>query len=819
MKELFLEALELVPLEREAFLVGACEDEDMQTAVRALLQASGEADQLFKPIERWVAAAPKGGDDLIGRRVGAYQLDQFLGRGGMGTVYRAQRADGHFEQRVAVKLLSFGAMTPEMHRRFLAEREILARLEHPNVGRLFDGGVTEDGTPYFVMEYVEGASIDVYCDEGTLDIAARVRLFLQVCEAVAHAHANGVVHRDLKPANILIADGQAKLLDFGIAKLLDGDGLQTATGHSPMTPAYASPEQLRSETVTEATDVYSLGVVLHELLTGLSPYESEPTSGVAILKAICEDPVRAPSTRLRTTTLAGEDAGLGDIARSRKMTTGALARRMRGDLDTILLKTLRKEPDRRYASVEALAEDLRRHLDGYPVLARRESHLYRSSRFVRRHRAVSVAAAIAALLASTALWLFLTREGQERRFDEERDRSDDLLGRLIQMYDAADPAAAAGATVASRKLLDQAVEPLRSDPPEDPATRATLLFAAGRVYRRIGLPGEARPLLTQSLDLRRELHEAPDDALAEVLFELGTAAAQSGSPEEAVGLLEQVLTMERALHGDDFLHVAQARYALGTSLHDAGRGGAAEHFTEAVRIYRMRAAEPTAEYADALIALGDWLAVKQDVAGSIEAYEEAHSIFLELHGDEHPTVARALGGLGLLYYNDDREEEGTELLREAVRLYRRAYDPEGHPQLASTLQNLGAVLVALGNREGLEHMRAAFDMTHRLPDTSETSRRFITQALVTRLRSFGEIDQAIEVYEQLIANANPQNNDDPLARTEPMRSLATLLQEEGQTQRAVELMTEILSTYEAALPPDDPRTITLRKELEVARSE
>ena len=817
-KEIFLAVVELSPEERAAFLTRECEDNAMRADVRKLLEASGEAEDYFDAIEDQLTTVTQTEGDLTGRRVGAYRLERFLGRGGMGTVYRADRADGQFEQRVAIKLLSIGAMNPVTHERFLAEREILAKLEHPNVGRLFDGGVSDDGTPYFVMEYIDGPPLDAYCDAEALDVAGRVRIFLQVCDAVAHAHANGVVHRDLKPANILVTGGQVKLLDFGIAKLVDGAGVQTATGQSPMTPAYASPEQLRGETVTPRTDVYALGVLLHELLTGLSPYEAEPDSGIAMLRAICVVPVRTPSTRLRKTSIPGEGSDLGAIARARQTSTAALARRLRGDLDTILLMALRKEPERRYPSVDALAADLRLHLDGFAVHARRESGLYRASRFLRRNSGVAFAAAVALLLGGTALWQGLARQGQERRIAEARDRSDALQSQLTRLYDAADPAAAAGATVASRRLLDQAVAPLRADPPEDAATHAALLFAAGRVYRRLGLPTDGRPLLAEALELRRQLFDAPDEALAEVLFELGTTTVRSGATEGGIAELEEALEMERELHEDDHVHVAQAHYALGTTFHEAGRRGGQEHFAEAVRIYRAHASGPTDEHADSLLSLADWLAATGDLKGAVDACEEGLEIYSALYGDEHPSVARALNGLGMLYYNTDRRDESFDALRESVRLYRRAYGAEGHPALAAALQNSGSVLSAEGDREGIGQVREALDMYRRLPGTSVTTLRFSANTLVVSLRRFGDVGAAIEVYEGAVADFATRDVD-PLDRAANKNEFAGFLRREGRLERAVEVLMEVLDDYEAVLPADDARVTAARNAIEAALTE
>jgi Tol biopolymer transport system component len=375
LQDLFHAAAEREPESREAFLRQQTDDSALIDEVLALLGASDEPNGLVE-----VPA-------VIGRRVGAYRLVGVLGRGGMGTVYLATRDDEQFTKNVAVKLVRRGTDSEFVVARFRTERQILANLDHPNIAHLLDGGSTEDGVVYLVMELVDGAPIDVYCARHELDIEARLRLFLTVCDAVQYAHQRGVVHRDLKPGNILVSDaGQVKLLDFGIAKIVapdtfGGTAPRTATGILMMTPRYASPEQVRGEEVTAATDVYALGVNLYELLTGALPYPAEARSSHEIARAITDtDPTPASS---------------------------AAGRALRGDLDTILLTALQKSPARRYASAEAFADDIRRHLNGLPIRARRDAAGYRMAKFVRRHR--GLVGAVVALLAIVVAATFAVR--------------------------------------------------------------------------------------------------------------------------------------------------------------------------------------------------------------------------------------------------------------------------------------------------------------------------------------------------------------------------------------------------------------------------
>ncbi|HNC99766.1 MAG TPA: serine/threonine-protein kinase, partial [Myxococcota bacterium] len=315
---------------------------------------------------------------MAGRRIGPYRLTGELGEGGMGVVYLAERVDQAFEQKVAVKVLRRGLESTEMQARFRRERQILARLEHPNIARILDGGTTEDGVPWLGMELVDGEPIDQWCDQRRLSVDERLRLFQKVCAAVDYAHRNLVVHRDLKPSNILVTDaGEPKLLDFGIAKvLLEGSDLsETRSGPTAMTPRYASPEQVRGQSVTTASDVYTLGVILYELLTGQAPYTLKTAQPAELERVIGQELPAAVSVAVLR---AGSSTPTGE-------SPARLARRLRGDLDTILEKALAKEPERRYASVQQLQEDLDRHLGGLPVLARRDSRGYRLGRFVQRN--------------------------------------------------------------------------------------------------------------------------------------------------------------------------------------------------------------------------------------------------------------------------------------------------------------------------------------------------------------------------------------------------------------------------------------------------
>jgi serine/threonine protein kinase len=412
-RNLFEAALEREAPLRAPFLAEACQgDEPLRAEVGRLLSAhEKQAGLLDREAARPELLTGEAGK-MEGRRIGHYEILRELGRGGMGSVYLAVRTDHVYRKPVAFKVVRPEAGSPEVIERFRREREILASLDHPNIARLLDGGTTPEGLPYFVMDYVEGRPIDAYCDERQMNVAERLKLFRSVCAAVEYAHRRGVVHCDLKPGNVLVtAEGVPKLLDFGIAKLLKSEEGETAayvtrTGMRLMTPEYASPEQVRGEKVGTASDIYSLGVILYELLTGHRPYHMRSRLIHEVVRVICEEEPTRPSTAVTESEqrlTAGEDKPQlvtpQSVSRSRANTPQGLQRQLSGDPDNILLKALRKDPAQRYASAAALDEDLRRHLDGLPVLAQGESLTYRAGKFLQLHRgwAIATAALVAAL--------------------------------------------------------------------------------------------------------------------------------------------------------------------------------------------------------------------------------------------------------------------------------------------------------------------------------------------------------------------------------------------------------------------------------------
>jgi eukaryotic-like serine/threonine-protein kinase len=490
-------ALELEPAERGNFLDSACAGEGvMRSEVEALLQSHDE-DEAFLSVPAAIDATglvfSAGPRSYVGRRLGPYELLEQAGEGGMGAVYRAARADGLYSKQVAIKLIRSGLSTDFFSDRFRNERQILAALDHPNIARLLDGGVTEEGLPYVVLEYVDGIPIDDYCGRHSLSIADRLKLFRIVCSAVQYAHQNLVVHRDLKPGNILVTkDGVPKLLDFGIAKILDQEQEElgrdrTLTVMRIMTPDFASPEQVRGEAITTSSDIYSLGVILYVLLTGRRPYHASSTAPHEIIKAICDTDPEKPSTvvtRLEKPEKAVKSASGASAADGAEIELRGkkLRHALAGDLDTIILKALRKEPARRYATVEQFSEDVRRHLEHLPVIARKDTPGYLASRFIMRHKAGVAAAAVVALTLIAALVITI-REARlaQRRFNDVRSLANSLI---FDVHDSIKDLP--GSTPARKVIVDRALQYLNALAQES-SSDLGLQRELATAYSRVGL--------------------------------------------------------------------------------------------------------------------------------------------------------------------------------------------------------------------------------------------------------------------------------------------------------------------------------------------
>jgi len=698
------------PAEWTAVLDEVCEDDAVRAEAEAILTAEDEAEAFLEagagphfsallPDE----ALTENGDETIdpldpGQRLGAYRITDTIGQGGTSVVYRAERVDDQFAQTVAVKLLR-GVLDPKVLQRFRAERCILATLDHPNIAQILDGGTTDDGRPYFVMEHVDGRPIAEYCDEHQCSIEERVDLFRTVAETVQHAHWSLIIHRDLKPSNVLVRDdGTVKLLDFGIAKVLDADPNEplatpsTRTGRHLMTPEYAAPEQVRNEAITTATDIYALSVLLYELLAGRRPYALDEQSPYDVVRRVCETDPDRPSTAAST---ARDDASSPEaVAKARNTTPSQLRGDLQGDLDAVVLKALRKDPDARYDTAAALADDLEAYREGRPVQAHTGSWTYRLRKFVQRRRtAVASGALILLLLVGYAVTVTM----QANRIRAERNEAEAVTAFLVDLFEGSDSLQAMPSSRADSPtlgtLLDRGAERVHTDLEGQPAVQDRLMSVIGRVYTNTGNYREADSLLQTALRLRRTQGDVSSPKQAWTQQTLAYSHFRQGRYDEAERLYRNALDTYRRHDRVDLSRRASALNGLALVSDESGASENADSiYTEIIDLYRAeRDSVPGTYFHNRAISLEH----QNQFEEALEMHERALAAFRRQHGDAHPTVANAIARMAFTYQRAGHTDRADSLHQEALTM-RRELLPPTHPHLASSLVRYGWLLVQRG---------------------------------------------------------------------------------------------------------------------------
>ncbi len=740
-QEILHSALDRNAADRVSFLEEACADDP--ELLREVVSLIGALD----------GAGPVGAMEHSARMVpaiewiGPYRVLRPLGQGGMGTVYLAEREGAGFTQKVALKLLRAGFADPHLSDRLLGERRILARLEHPGIARLIDGGATPEGHPYFAMEYVEGLNLLEYCEQNRLLLSDRLQLFLGICEPVHYAHQQLIVHRDLKPSNIIVPDdGHPKLLDFGIAKLLDpAQGLEGATLTMPcFTPSYASPEQVRGKQVGTPSDIYSLGILLYELLAGRLPYQVETPSPAEIERIVCDTVPERPSVR-------------------------AVQRRMRrllsGDLDTIVLKALSKEPSRRYASVEQLAEDVRRHLDGRPVLARPDSIVYRTSKFIGRHRTGVAAAALVAVSLVTGT---LAAGWQAQRATEQRDLAKGeaekaalITNLMVDLFRLSDPTATLGDTVTARQLLDRGVDRIETEFGDQPDVQAEILAEVAKVYANLGLISRAESLAHQSLDLRGDLYGPMSLEVSQSLSQLGRLHATQGQSEQAIENFRRAIEIREAQLASPDTTLAQTQADLAWQLRSAGEHQeAAELFTRALETQRSLLGDERPEVASTLFGLAATYHDQGSFDEAEEVFQNALANYDTSLGKPHPLAATALINIGMIRRLREQYASAELLLSSAVSMRIALYEPN-HPEVIEAISQWGIELHELGRyteaervlRDGLRRADNALGYKHPLAST-------MREELASIMTATGRYQEAITRFDTSLAAKRERLGDD-----------------------------------------------------------
>jgi serine/threonine-protein kinase len=787
--------LELPADARSSYLDEACaEDTELRDEVEGVLRSYFETAS--DPIAQAIDAGAGSLGEIFrrpkpGTRVGAYRLIRKIGEGGMGTVYLAERADRQYRRKVAIKLVRAEMAADRVLERFHAERQILANLDHPNIARMLDGGIGDSGWPYLVMEYVEGTPIDVYCRDHNLPVRDCVRLFRKVCSAVEHAHRNLTIHRDLKPSNILVtAEGVPKLLDFGIAKLLNEEGASgmTCAGERLMTAEYASPEQILGEPVTTGTDVYGLGLVLYELLASTKPREIRDKSLLTLQRTICEhDPVR-PSSRVAA---AGR------------------ARELRGDLDHIVLKALRREPKARYGSVEQLSGDLQNYLEGFPVLARRGSGRYRAAKFVRRHRAgVAVASALVLVISAFAAGMTVLAV----RLARESARAEQVSSFLTQLFRGSDPFRVKGDKVTARELLDEGARRVSRDLRGQPEVRAQVLETMALAYQHLGAYDRSESLYRQEVAAYTQAAGPRSYGVARSLRQMADVERQRSNFPAAEADLRRALAIESALLAPTDMELSHVYNNLGLVVQSQGRLVEAKGlFEQAVAISRRYPNQWT-ETLVMMSNLGAVLAETGDVVRAEPVMREVLAQRRERLGNLHPQTIRSMVRLSRVLRGRGNYAEAVQLLRASLGAYQRVLGPE-HPDTAANTDSLGEVLQEMGQdaeAEGLYRQAIAIGV-RTLGDHSDVA--LWQSDLASLLRQKGSYRESERLYRQSLALCEKTCEDRSPRQAHILAGLGGVLADRRDFRSAGEFLARALAIERERLGAAHPDTAAVIAEL------
>lgn len=734
-EQLFLEALDFDETEIEERLLKSCNgDQTLYDDVLGLLQAHAKTGGLLDAFPAEKATTLMESAPSMPDQIGPYAIISELGEGGMGRVFHGRRSDGQFDREVAIKVLRPGLATQTTIQRFLHERQILARLQHPFIARLLDGNIDEQGHPYFAMDFVDGETITTYCDQQKLSIDDRLKIFLNVCEAVTYAHRNLIVHRDLKPGNILVNEaGEVKLLDFGIARLLDDDSAEenTITGLTALTPEYASPEQVSGKPITTATDVYTLGIILYELLTGQRPYVLANRSLENIVQTVCHD-----EPNLMSTIVDGlPENKKQTVSQNRGQDPSRLTKKLKGDLDAIVIKALQKNVEDRYASVDAFATDIQLHLANQPVQAHRGAWWHRMQKYAMRHKA---GVAITAILIASVGFQIISQNRQANRLATERDiaqreatKSDQIGTYLESIFAYSDPEVNRGEEITARELLDAGALRIEQELTNQPEVQAHLYHVMGRVYSQLRLNDTAEELLQKALNHHQALNGPQDTLVAQIHYDLAyTLERTPQSMDEAATHYRKAFEIQRTALGPTHEQTLNSSIALSL----LGHRQRSERTPDAIidstlqilignteRIAAMRPErqidvaqlfqhkkridEAEAIYSDLIIALDSslasdriWLAqahkhlgnlylIRQEYEKSLHQFKQAVAIFADLYGPNHPSISHIWGSMASVYTSLGDHESSATIQKKALA---QIQEDRGvhHPQAGIAMMHL-----------------------------------------------------------------------------------------------------------------------------------
>ena len=757
LKLIFEEAIELDKDKREEYFNNLPENQKIYIAeVKSLLEAYEATDDFLEIASTETLTFEEDQTNpLIGKHIGPYLIEEEIGSGGMGIVLIGKRDDHKFEQKVAIKILKQGLSTKYLVKRFETERQILANLQHPNIARLFDGGTTNEGLPYLIMEYIDGIPITEYCEKHNLSIKQRLKLFQSVCDAVQYAHQHLIIHRDIKPGNILVnQDGRPKLLDFGVAKLLDEHIDLTRTRMWIMTPEYASPEQILGENITTSSDIYSLGILLYQLLTGCQPYKITTSSPFAISKIITEGKIVKPSEIQR------DKISSTDSEKCKEKTEKAF-NLLKGDLDNIILKAMRKDPSQRYKSVQELSDDINRYLKGLPIIARKDTIPYRFSKFVKRHK---IGVTLSVLFLVTILASIVMIIHQERITAAERDKArienikfEKVNSFLQQMLSSVDPSEL-GRDVKVYDILEKAANDVETELNDQPEIEASIRSTLGNTYVNLGEYKKGKPFLDKALEINENLYgkeseqtaqslhdlalyydwvgdykmadslynesinifrkvlKHPTKRFADALNDYAITAMNVGHHDKAEKLFNEAIDIALSLYGEKNRNTAVFMNNLALNYLDAGNFDKAEkYFKKSIAIITELLGENRPEIGSSYNNLAYLYMVKNDFKLAKEYLEKSYKLKVTLKGKDHSDVGLALNNLGVINIKMNNYSVAEKYLLKALKQYKKTLDAD-HPWVALSQYWLGKVYLE----------------TNRL----DKAENFLRKSLKTRIKRF-----------------------------------------------------------------------------------
>ncbi len=860
LQSIFQQAVDLPSEEREAFLELVCEDNfQLKQELEALLAADQTADSLNSLIQ----VEPAGLDeDLIGTDIDEWRIIKSLGVGGMGTVFLAKRTQSDFQQLAALKLVKKGMDSFGVNTRFQLERQILARLNHKNIAKLIDGGVTQDGRPYFVMEYVDGSPIIEYCDNHRLGIKQRLELFRKVCDAVHYAHTNLIVHRDLKPSNIIVTEsGELKLLDFGIAKLLDDDQeqLATRTGLQIHTPAYASPEQLLGDTITTASDVYALGILFYQLLTGRRPFEVRRTVKEFRELVLTQQPLKPSDAVTQLQRDPEHQLVIETLSQHRRVGIQRLKRSIAGDLDTICLMALHREPQRRYTSASEFSSDIKRHLRGQPVAARPDSTLYRLSKFVQRNRAAVMVASLA-VLSIGLITLFYTDQLKQQRdiAVSERKKAEQVVQFVTGLFEHAKPSRSLGEEVSARELLDEGARAIDYELLEQPVVQQTLRRVLGEVYYKLGDEKTAKTLLSDALEQQVNLLGTHHLDVATTQLVLALLLQDQGNYDKAEQLLTQSLKTKREILGDAHFDVVEVLSVFAYFEQMRGNYAQAEKYfkqglatskqlSQGDNVYLAKLTKQLGGFyrymdrkAEAESLLRQALAMqeriynggphpdinssKRELAALLRdeyKFQESKQLYLQviesrtkILGPDHGELGNTWNSYSLLLSKMGEHEEALEANKKFLEILKRAY-PEPTPSLAAAYNNHALTLKDLGRyEEAMQYFRLSTQTQDEIKLPENHIHRSYPFSGIARIYMLQEkYSEAVVLYRKILAVRRGAVNDEHKAVIDAKIKLGAALTQLSEFKEAEEWLLDSYQTAQSKRGSGDRRTQTAVRKL------